>query len=77
MDKPIEQHFNDNSKREFEKILLDDNTSNSLIINKIIIYFGNSNQISFIKPNKLKYWMRSVAYRDVENVKSEMFINGY
>ncbi|MBU7571234.1 MAG: N-6 DNA methylase, partial [Flavobacterium sp.] len=64
VDKPIEQHFNDNSKREFEKILLDDNTSNSLIINKIIIYFGNSNQISFIKPNKLKYWMRSVAYRD-------------
>ncbi len=73
----IEQEFNDKSKIEFEKILFDDITNNSLTINRIIVYYGRNNQISFIKSNKLKYWMRSTAYRDVENVKSEMFKKGY
>ncbi|WP_281323447.1 HsdM family class I SAM-dependent methyltransferase [Flavobacterium aestivum] len=73
----IEQELNDESKIEFEKILFDDITNNSLTINKIIVYYGINNQISFIKSNKLKYWMRSTAYRDVENVKSEMFKSGY
>jgi len=73
----IEQQLSNGSKREFEKILFDDITNNSLTINRIIVYYGKNNQISFIKSNKLKYWMRSIAYRDVENVKSEMFKNGY
>jgi hypothetical protein len=61
----------------FEEILNDDITNNALTINRVITYYGSNNQISFIKPNKLKYWMRTVAYRDAENVKSDMFKNGY
>lgn len=76
-DKNIKRKLESDSKIEFEKILQDEITNNALTINKIIIYYGNNNQISFIKPNKLKYWLRSIAYRDVENVKSEMFKNGY
>lgn len=61
----------------FNQILQDNSSDNALIINNVIVYFGFNNQISFIKPNKLKYWMRSIAFRDAENVKSEMFKNGY
>lgn len=61
----------------FEEILNDDITNNALTINRVITYYGSNNQISFIKPNKLKYWMRTIAYRDAENVKSDMFKNGY
>ncbi|WP_352423915.1 N-6 DNA methylase [Proteiniphilum sp.] len=73
----IEKKFNKQNQVEFNKILFDDISSNALIINRIITHYGRSNQISFIKPNKLKYWMRTIAYRDVENVKAEMFRNGY
>ena len=46
-------------------------------INRIIVYYGKNNQISLIKPNKTKYWMQTIAYRDAENAKSDMFKNGY
>lgn len=72
-----QKSFTKKSKLEFEKILHDDISNNALTINRIITYYGKDNQISFIKPNKLKYWMRTIAYRDVENVKSDMFKNGY
>ncbi len=73
----IEEQFTTQSKKTFEEILYDDISNNALTINKIITYYGRDNQISFIKPNKLKYWMRTIAYRDAENVKSDMFKNGY
>jgi hypothetical protein len=72
-----EKQLDKQSQVEFEKILFDDISNNSLLINRIITDYGRSNQISFIKPNKLKYWMRTIAYRDVENVKADMFKNGY
>ena len=73
----IEDIFNSQNKVAFEKILYDDISRNALTINRIITYYGTNNQISFIKPNKLKYWMSSIAYRDAENVKGDMFKNGY
>ena len=73
----VEEAFNSNNKITFEKILYDEISNKALTINRIITYYGVDNQISFIKPNKLKYWMRSIAYRDAENVKSDMFKNGY
>jgi hypothetical protein len=76
-DPAIEEQFTTQSKKAFEEILYDDISNNALTINKIITYYGRNNQISFIKPNKLKYWMRTIAYRDAENVKSDMFKNGY
>lgn len=73
----VETQFTTQSKKEFEEILYDNTSNSALTINRIITYYGKNNQISFIKPNKLKYWMRTIAYRDAENVKSEMFKNGY
>jgi hypothetical protein len=75
--KALKTAFTNQSKLEFDKILYDEISNNALTINKIITYYGKNNQISFIKPNKLKYWMRTIAYRDAENVKSDMFKNGY
>ncbi len=73
----IEEQYTDQNKKVLDEILFDDMTNSALTINKVITYYGKNNQISFIKPNKLKYWMRTIAYRDAENVKSDMFKNGY
>lgn len=75
--KTLEEKFTRQSNIEFEKILYDNISNNALTINRIITYYGRDNQISFIKPNKMKYWMRTIAYRDAENVKGDMFKNGY
>lgn len=75
--KALEKDFTKQNKVEFEKILYDNIHNNALIINRIITYYGKDNQISFIKPNKMKYWMRTIAYRDAENTKCDMFKNGY
>lgn len=61
----------------FEKILSDNDASRALNINRIVTYYGEKNRVSFIKPNKLKYWLRSIAYRDAENVKGDMYKEGY
>jgi hypothetical protein len=61
----------------FDRILSDTDTNRALNINRIITYYGEKNRISFIKPNKLKYWMRTIAYRDAENVKGNMYKEGY
>lgn len=76
-DKSIQNNLTTATGLLFNQILQDNASDNALIINNVIVYFGFNNQISFIKPNKLKYWMRSIAFRDAENVKSEMFKNGY
>jgi hypothetical protein len=73
----VEKQFTDQNKMTFKEILYDDISNNALTINKIITYYSNNNQVNFIKPNKRKYWMRTIAYRDAENVKSDMFKNGY
>ena len=72
-----EKHIDEDNKIEFDEILSDEISNKALQINRIITYYDKSNQISFIKPNKLKYWMRTIAYRDVENVKADLFNNGY
>jgi hypothetical protein len=77
VDKAVETEFDDENKKIFNQILFDDITNNALVINRIITDFTENNRVSFIKPNKLKYWMRTIAYRDAENVKGEMFNNGY
>lgn len=75
--KEIETLLTNRNKMEFDEIFYDNISNNALTINRIIVYYGHDNQISFIKPNKIKYWMRTIAYRDAENVRSEMFKNGY
>lgn len=75
--KEIESILTNSNKIEFDKIFYDEIFNNALTINRIIVYYGKNNQISLIKPNKTKYWMQTIAYRDAENAKSDMFKNGY
>lgn len=73
----IETEYTTENQILFSSILSDNTSNNALTVNRIITSYIEGNKISFIKPNKLKYWMRTIAYRDAENVKSEMFKNGY
>ncbi len=57
--------------------ILKEDISKNVSINRIITYYGENNRVSFIKPRNLKYWTRSIGYRDAENVKAELFKNGY
>ena len=74
--KSIEKKFNNNNKDVFS-LLEDRYLNNGLIINRIITYYDEANTISFVKPNKLKFWTRSIACRDAENVKADMYQEGY
>ncbi|TFD93768.1 hypothetical protein E2605_16595 [Dysgonomonas capnocytophagoides] len=73
----VETEFTDENQTIFSEILSDNISNSALTINRIITDYRENNRISFIKPNKLKYWMRTIAYRDAENAKSDMFKNGY
>lgn len=73
----IEKKFIDLDNELFTQILEDDISNDGLRINRIITYYEEKNRISFIKPIRLKFWTRSIAYRDAENVKADMFKNGY
>ena len=75
--KKVTQTFLDADNQIFEKILVDDISNNGLRINRVITYYGEKNRVSFIKPVRLKFWTRSIAYRDAENVKADMFKKGY
>lgn len=72
----IEKKINSENKNIFGHIM-EMNISESLVIYKIIKYYGEKNCISFIKPNKNKFWTKSIAYRDAENVKADLFKEGY
>lgn len=76
-EKSIDTEPLDADQIHFAEALRDDVANNGVRINRIITYFGEDNRVSFIKPNKLKYWTRSIAYRDAENVKAEMFRKGF
>lgn len=76
-DKEMELQLSDGNKGIFQNILRDDISNFGLRINRIITSYSERNKVSFIKPRTLKYWTRSIGYRDAENVKAEMFIKGY
>lgn len=76
-DKKIENQLTDENEKLFQSILHDDISNSGLRINRIITNYSERNVVSFIKPRTLKYWTRSIGYRDAENVKGEMLINGY
>lgn len=76
-DKKLELQLSDENKDLFQNILHDDISNSGLRINRIITNYSERNVVSFIKPRTLKYWTRSIGYRDAENVKGEMLINGY
>ncbi|MFW0714891.1 HsdM family class I SAM-dependent methyltransferase [Pedobacter sp. N23S346] len=73
----IDNEVNETNQGVLNKMLKDENSNNGLSINRIITYYSEENTISFLKPNRLKYWTRSIGFRDAENVKADMFIKGY
>lgn len=73
----IDQDLLEVNNELFTQILEDDISNDGLRINRVITYYAEKNRISFIKPTRLKFWTRSIAYRDAENVKADMFKNGY
>jgi hypothetical protein len=74
---PLETTMTEDARSVFSRILADDVSNNGLRINRVITYYEEKNRVSFIKPNRLKYWTRSIGYRDAENVKGDMFNHGY
>lgn len=76
-DKEMELQLSDRNKDIFQNILHDDVSNLGLRINRIITSYSERNKVSFIKPRALKYWTRSIGYRDAENVKAEMFSKGF
>ncbi|WP_055437152.1 HsdM family class I SAM-dependent methyltransferase [Lacinutrix algicola] len=73
----VQTSFNNKCKLIYEKIIKDDLSKQGLLINRVITFYGEKNKISFIKPNKLKFWTRSIGFRDAENVKADLLTNGY
>ena len=73
----IETSVTQQNEDLFNEILVDELTNKALSINQVITYDGENNKISFVKSSKYKYWMRSIAYRDAENVKADLFKKGY
>lgn len=76
-DKEMELQLSDGNDDIFQNILHDDISNFGLRINRIITSYSENNRVSFIKPRTLKYWTRSIGYRDAENVKAEMFNKGF
>ena len=72
-------------KTDFEKI--DELTDNlkSLITNELgrnfqlqrIIRINERNKFSFLKPKSLRYWLRSIAIKDADEVFSGLVKAGY
>jgi Eco57I restriction-modification methylase len=76
-DNLIEFNLSKENKSIYKKLLKDDISNNGLRMNRIITYIHEPNSISFLKPRALKYWTRSIGYRDAEEIKSEMFNKGF
>lgn len=76
-DENYELEIIDNQKGE-NKIneLLQNQYSQNAIVNRIIKIYGK-NSITFIKPKNLRYWLKSIALRDADDVFEEMIEAGF
>ncbi len=73
----IESKLSIENEGIYKELITDDISNNGLRINRVITYINEPNCISFLKPRALKYWTRSIGYRDAEEIKSVMFNNGF
>ncbi|NOQ26802.1 MAG: N-6 DNA methylase [Bacteroidales bacterium] len=74
---PIELNISEENENIYRGLLKDDISNNGLRINRIVTYINEPNCISFLKPRALKYWTRSIGYRDAEEIKGIMFNKGF
>lgn len=63
------------SESEMQKILYHQ-TSGNAVINRILRIYGD-NTITFVKPKNLRYWLKSIALRDIDDVFEDMLDAGY
>ena len=75
--KPFETSLSNENQKIYNEILRDDISNYGLRINRVVTHINEPNSISFLKPRTLKFWTRSIGYRDAEEVKSVMLNNGY
>ena len=61
------------SEEDLERILINQ-VSPSKRINRIIKIYGD-NSITFIKPKNLRYWLKSIALRDIDDVFNDILNN--
>jgi len=61
------------SEEDLERILINQ-VSPSKRINRIIKVYGD-NSITFIKPKNLRYWLKSIALRDIDDVFNDILNN--
>lgn len=70
-----ETKFKENADFEIEDIIKNNISSNAKV-NRVLKIYGE-NTITLIKPKNLRYWLKSIALRDADDVFDDMIKNGY
>ena len=64
----------ENAELEIEEIIRN-NISRNAIVNRVLKIYGE-NTITLIKPKNLRYWLKSIALRDADDVFDDIITNG-
>lgn len=65
----------ENATLEIEEIIRN-NVSRNAVVNRVLKIYGE-NTITLIKPKKLRFWLKSIALRDADDVFDEMIEAGF
>ncbi|HNI44687.1 MAG TPA: hypothetical protein PK230_08320, partial [Chitinophagales bacterium] len=77
-----EQHWDitdvkdDKLEATLQQLLQNDNIAN-LLINRRLIFYSNDNTIYLLKPQAIRFWLKSIALRDVDEVFADLIEKGY
>lgn len=63
-----------NAELEIEEIIRN-NVSKNVVVNRVLKIYGE-NTITLIKPKNLRYWLKSIALRDADDVFDDIIENG-
>ena len=79
-----QHHLNESDENTPEEIIENEEELSFLINNEIsrtktikrIIRIDGKNSTTFIKPKNLRYWLKSIALRDADDLFEEIIENG-
>ena len=57
--------------------LLRERVGTNVAYNKILRLYANKDTITLIKPNNLRYWLKSIALRDADDTFDDILENGF
>lgn len=57
--------------------LLKERVGTNIAYNKILRLYANKDTITLIKPNNLRYWLKSIALRDADDTFDDILENGF